>query len=359
MAYPRDNIWVVVVAIASLPGRLVEVLTSVLPGVAAEIDRRNLVPGELIEELRAAGAFDVGSLGLGGLLEAVRLASRSSPGTAHVILVHGTSVLASGGRAGSRGIVAFSMTEPGGGSDVIANLKTRALEDGGAARISGVKVFTSNAAYAGEFLVLAMGPEGPTLYLVPRGDGVRVELLELSGFRGSGVGRVEYREAPGTRVGAPGRGLREALQGINVGRLGYAAIALGMAESMIESAYRSASGKTVFGRGLLELQGPRWMLAEVYRRSILLEALIREAVSRARDGWIVDPLLAAAAKVEAGSLARDAVWTGIQLQGGRGLALGSTGERLWRDSRVLDIGEGSREVLMDFIWSRLHKTLSG
>ncbi len=341
-----------------LPDRLRRLLLEEVPARAGEIDRLNRVPDSLLDALASEGAFDAASLGLGGLLEAVRLAARSSPGLAHVILVHGTSVIASGGVAGSRGIVAFSVTEPGGGSDVIANLKTSAREEGSSAVIDGVKVFTSNALYAGEFLVLANGPGGPTMYLVPRGRGVEVEPLELSGFRGSGVGRVVYSGARGERVGEPGRGLREALQGINVGRLGYAAIALGMAESMVEEAYRAASGKRVFGRGLLELQGPRWMLAEVYRRSLLLRGLVASAIAGAR-GWTVDPVLAAAAKVEAGSLAREAVWTGVQLQGGRGLALGGLGERLWRDSRVLDIGEGSREVLLDFLWGRLERRLGG
>lgn len=341
-----------------VPEELRRLLLEEVPGLAGEIDRMNRVPEDLLARMAAAGAFDAGSLGLGGLLEAVRLASRSSPGLAHVILVHGTSVLASGGAAGSRGIVAFSVTEPGGGSDVLANLRTSAREQDGGAVLDGVKVFTSNALYASEFLVLAMGPQGPTMYLAPRGGGVRVEPLELSGFRGSGVGRVEYRGAEAVRVGEPGRGLREALQGINVGRLGYAAIALGIAESMVEEAFRAASGKRVFGRGLLELQGPRWMLADVYRRSLLLWGLVSQAV-RSAEGWRVDPMLAAAAKVEAGSLARDAVWVGVQLQGGRGLALGSLGERLWRDSRVLDIGEGSREVLMDFLWGRLERRLGG
>ncbi len=344
--------------LGEIPEGLRRFLLEELPSVAAEIDRENRVPKGVLEDVWSLGGFDALSLGLGGLLEAVRLASRSSPGFAHVILVHGTSVLASNGRAGREGIVAFSITEPGGGSDVLANLKTTAEEDDGSARISGVKVFTSNALYAREFIVLARGPGGPTLYMVPSGPGVRVEALELSGFRGAGVGLVRYEGAEGVRVGEPGRGLREALSGINVGRLGYAAIALGIAEAMVEEAYRSAKNKVVFGRGLLDLQGPRWMLAEVYRRILLLESLIIRAVEGA-DGWRVDPLLAAAAKVEAGSLAREAVWAGVQLQGGRGLSLGSLGERLWRDSRVLDIGEGSREVLLDFIWSRLDRRLGG
>ncbi len=344
--------------LGTVPEGLRQLLLEEVPGRAGEVDRLNRVPDDLLERLASEGAFDPVSLGLGGMLEAVRLAARSSPGLAHVILVHGTSVLASGGVAGSRGIVAFSITEPGGGSDVIANLKTTAREDEGLAMVDGVKVFTSNALYAGEFLVLAQGPAGPTMYLVPRGSGVEVQPLELSGFRGSGVGRVVYSGARGERVGEPGRGLKEALQGINVGRLGYAAIALGIAESMVEEAYRAASGKRVFGRGLLELQGPRWMLAEVYRRSLFLRSLVASAIDGAR-GWIVDPVLAAAAKVEAGSLAREAVWIGVQLQGGRGLALGGLGERLWRDSRVLDIGEGSREVLLDFLWSRLDRRLRG
>ncbi len=341
-----------------VPEDLRSFLVERLPLYAESIDRDNRVPEDVLGDIKRLGGFDALSLGVSGLMEAVRLASMSSPGTAHVLLVHGVSVLLSGGGVGSEGIVAFSMTEPGGGSDVRANLKTKAVEVPGGFRVSGVKVFTSNALYASEFLVLAMGDEGPGLYRVPLGDGVTVEGLDLSGFRGSGVGRVVYRDAWGELVGEAGKGLRVALEGINIGRLGYASIALGIAEGSLVHVFNAARSKVVFGSRLLELQGPRWMMANVYRKMLALEALVREEASRADErGYRVDPVVAAAAKTLGADLAWEASWLAVQLSGGRGLARWSLPERFMRDSRVLDIGEGAREIMLDFLASRLIKSL--
>ncbi len=342
--------------LGNIPGGLRRFLLEELPGLAEGIDRSNLVPGEVLDALRGYGAFNTGSLGLGGLLEAVRLASMSSPGTAHVILVSASGSIAGGVEPGR--IVALSITEPGGGSDVKANLRTRAIEEDGRALITGVKVFTSNAVYADYFLVLAASESGDRLYLVERGSEVSVEPMDLSGFRGAGVGRVAYDNAAGVPVGEPGTGLKTSLQAINVGRLGYASIALGIGETSLQAAIEAGAGKIVFGERLVDKQGPRWMLAESYVGLTTLHSLLSAAIAGA-SGWKVDPEAAAVAKVYGASVARQAVWSSMQLLGGRGLARWSLTERLWRDVRVLDIGEGAREVLLDFIASRLVKRVLG
>jgi len=339
--------------LGSVPAGLRGLLLGELPGIAGSIDRENRVPDGFLERLREEGAFDLGSPA--SLLEAVRLASRSSPAVGHLILIHGTAWCRVRGLVGEPGIVAVSITEPGGGTDVLGNLETRA-EPGGGGRylVSGVKVFTSNALYARYFLVLARGPGGPTLYLAERSDSIMVEPLDLTTLRGAGVARVEYRAAEAVEAGTPGKGLREALEAINLGRLGYAAIGLGIAEGALEAAVRWSLEHKVFGKPLADYQGPRWMLAEVALEARALEALIREAASEASD-CRVDPLKAAMAKVLGARLAQRASWIATQLMGGRGLSRWSLTERLSRDSRALDIGEGAREVLLDFIASRVLK----
>jgi len=237
-------------------------------------------------------------------------------------------------------------------------LKTRAVEKGGYAELTGSKSFTSNALYATTFIVLAVGPQGPTLYSAGRDpERVKVKPLDLSGFRGCGVAFVEYRGARSARIGEPGMGVKESLAGINVGRLGYAAIGLGIAEGALRVALREASSRVLFGSRLIDMQGPRWMLAEVYRKLVALESIISEAAREAGVSWRVDPVKAAIAKTLGADLAKEATWVAVQLQGGRGLSRWSDVERLARDARVLDIGEGSRETLMDFIASRMLKSL--
>lgn len=328
-------------------------LSEELESLAPLIDSSNSVPESFIEGMRDHGLFSISDVGC--LLEAVRTAARRLPAVAHVILVHGVSAYIAGYRGG---VYALSITEPGGGTDIRGNLRTTARRQGGGHVVSGEKAFTSNALYADEFLVLAQSPGGPTLFLVPRSAGVEVEPLDLSGFRGSGVGRVRYREAEGLMVGGEGEGLREALRGINLGRLGYASIALGMADRALEILVGEASSREVFGTRLIDYQGIRWMLSSIKAKALALESLVDRAVSGAGASG-VDPLLAASAKVLGGELAREASWAALQVRGGRGLSSGSETERMHRDSRVLDIGEGSREVLLDFIAGRTVKELTG
>ncbi|MCE4601445.1 MAG: acyl-CoA/acyl-ACP dehydrogenase [Desulfurococcales archaeon] len=337
---------------------LVERAEAIASKYAEETDRSNLVPAEALEELLRIGVFDARSLGPIGVIEVVRGISRYSPGMAHVVLVHSTSIY-TGRLDVADGIVAFSMTEPGGGSDVLANLKTVAEEvDGNRVVINGVKMFTSNAPYAKYFLVLARGREGPALYLAEKDETIEVEVLDLLGLRGTGSSKVVYNNTPGELVGTPGKGLKEALTGINMGRLGYAAIALGIADASLEMAVTSASKKTVFGKRLIEYQGLRWRIAEIAMEREALEALVYSTARLAEETGGVDPYKAAVAKNLGASLAQKATWMATQTLGGRGLARWSRPERLMRDARVLDIGEGSREVLLDFIASRIVKMYS-
>ena len=328
-----------------------EFLRGELLGRAREIDEANLVPSGLLKRGWELGVFEPGSVRC--LMEYVRAAAYSSRGYAHVILVHGSSYLALGG---GRGLYALSITEPGGGTDVRGNLATTAVRVGDVYVVEGSKLFTSNALYADTFVVLARADDGAALFLCPRSGEIMVDPLNLSGFRGSGVGAVRYLGARCERVTPPGvDGVREVLRYINVGRLGYASIALGIVDRALDLAVQVASGKTIFGRKLIDYQGLRWMIAGLEARARALEALVYKASS----GEKVDPEEAAAAKVLAGELARDAAWLAIQVMGGRGLEMWGEAERMQRDARVVDIGEGAREVLLDFLASRAVKKRSG
>ncbi len=338
-----------------LSGDLASFIDSEIAGAAREIDKVNMIPDTVLEGLDRLGAFSVSDVNC--LLQVVRYLSRWSRGVAHVALVHGSAYLLLGGQ----GIIAVSFTEPGGGTDMRRNLRTRAEPKEDAYRLYGEKLFTSNALYADRFLVLAIDEEEtPSLFECPRGEGIRVEPLDLSGFRGAGVGRVFYEGAECSRVTKRGvDGVRVALKSINVGRLGYAAIALGIADRALEITVDIASRKTVMGRKLIEYQGLRWRIAELKILSDALEALISRALT---DGGgspdAVDPLLAAEAKILGATLAGKAAWIAVQVMGGRGLEMWGEAERMHRDARVLDIGEGAREVLLDFIASRAVKSIT-
>jgi alkylation response protein AidB-like acyl-CoA dehydrogenase len=332
-------------------------LTGRLPSMAEEIDNRNELSAEFLQGLREAGAFDSLSMSLSELMNVVRVASRWSPAVAHVIMTSAT--VARRVRQDGR-VYSLCVTEPGGGSDIKANLKTIAEERaGGEAYVTGEKVYASNAIYASHFLVLAQGPSGPTLYLVERGPGIKVEKQELFTFRGAGVSKVAFEGATGVRVGTPGKGIRETLETINYERLGYGAIGLGIKDGFFEEVGPKALTKKIFGVELGDYQGIRWYFADVEIRSRLLEALLEVTVARAESKGAVDPYDAAVSKLMGAEVAQRAAWLAVQVMGGAGFARGSRLERLTRDSRMLDIGAGAREVLLDFVGEQAIKRYRG
>ncbi len=337
---------------------------------ASVVDREGVVSSEFLEKLWRHGFFSVvcsseyGGSGLGfeGLVDVVIEVARYSIPVASIIGIHGTSVLSVSGSGLSvvedlcRGKIAgISITEPGGGSDIVSTTRTRAVLEDGEWVVEGEKVFTSNGVYADYFLVFARTGSGErdfSLIVVPRSPSVVVERLDLSVFRGAGIARVKYLGARAPRewvVGGVGKGFSEALRLINYGRLVYAAMGLGAVYGLLEATVRYGSGHSLFGKRLLDFQGPRWMLAHIYSRASLLESSLREAVREATRTGRVDPVRAAMLKFEATSLAVEASRIAVQLHGGRGLAAHSITERMMRDSMGLVIGEGSNELLLDYI----------
>ncbi len=329
-----------------LKENIIKYIDDVLPKVSRNIDESNVTPTEVINELKRLGAFDATSLGLGAVYEMVREASKWSPAVAHIIM--SSASVSHRFKLKEDGVMSICITEPGGGTDIKANLKTQAEERGDEATISGVKVFASNALYADKFLVLANGPQGPTLYLVERGPEVTVEPQDLFTFRGAGVSKVTFNKAKGIRIGTPGKGIREALETVNYERLGYGMIGLGIKEGALEEAGPKALRKVIFGKELGEFQGIRWMLADLEIRSRALDALIKDAINKAENGHM-DPYDAAMAKVLGAEVAQKATWVAVQIMGGSGFSKGSRLEWLSRDARMLDIGAGAKEVIYDFI----------
>jgi alkylation response protein AidB-like acyl-CoA dehydrogenase len=358
----------------SIPRELSKLLSEVAPSYAEAIDRDNAIPSRLLEELRASGFFAVGvpreygGLGLGvpGLACVARAVARYSIPLASVAVIHGGVAVAVAELAPSsvrgrllppmaRGdaIAAVSITERRGGSDLSA-VEASYVEEAGGFRVTGEKVFTSNALYASIFTVLARNRDRPSelsMLLVERGEGVRVEPMDLTCFRGAGIGRVVYANAYTGRdmvLGELGAGLRVALHLINVGRVLYASIALGAVEGLLEATLEYASTHQLFGQKLIEFQAPRWSLARIYMEALTLSYALSKILEDARQGRL-DPIEAAVVKVKATELAVQASQVAARLHGGRGLRRGALVERMLRDTQALTIGEGANEVLVDYV----------
>ncbi len=329
---------------------------------AFEIDRDNVIPESVLSRLSSSGLFGpyTGTESAVRILESVRELARRSVGLASVVLINmsvqflvyhvlgykETPILQ---EILDHGISAVSLTERGGGTDLARNITVVAEESGGEYCLRGEKVFTSNGLYANYFLVLALDKGEPGLFVSDDRKSMEVEALDLSSFRGAGIARVVYNCARAVKI-SESKAVRTVLQAINLGRLGYAAIGIGIAEGSLEDALEYTRERKVFERPLIDYQGIQWMLADTYSRLETVKALYRQALQSLPS---ITPVQSAVLKNEAARLAQEAAWVNIQVHGGRGLEHHSRPERLYRDARALDIGEGAREILKSFIASSL------
>ena len=346
--------------------RVFALATHVFPGLSEEeaslIDKENRIPRDILSRLEASGLFGpyIGVESAKRGLESVRLLARDSVGVASVVLINLSVQFLLYHIVGftendlakvvlSRGISAVSLTERGGGSDLARNITVKAEEAEGGYCLSGEKIFTSNGLYADYFLVLALYDDEPSLFLTDDRSSISVEPLDLSSFRGAGISRVLYKCAKAVKLGEI-KALRAVLQAINLGRLGYTAIGIGIAEGALIDALGYAKNRNAFGRSLIEFQGIQWMIADAYSRLETVKALYRQALEKLPN---IDPIEAAVLKNEAAYIAQKAAWINVEIHGGRGLELYSKPERLYRDSRALDIGEGAREILKSYIASSI------
>jgi butyryl-CoA dehydrogenase len=252
---------------------------------------------------------------------------------------------------------AFCLTEPSGGSDAAA-LRTRAERigggpDEGAYRLTGTKIWISNAPEADRYLVFATvdpskGSKGITAFLVEKGArGFRFGAHEKKmGIRSCPAAELIFDGAvvpAENRLGNEGGGYRIALSSLAEGRISIGAGCVGIARSALEQSAAYLQQRKAFGAPLSELQGLRFMLAEMARDVAAARALVHEA-ARAKDRG--EPLGDAAsppigpARPTAMKVATDAV----QLFGGSGYSRETGIERLMRDAKGAQIYEGTNQV---------------
>ncbi len=296
--------------------------------------------------------------------------ARVSPAHAIVVSVHaslvGQSLLRFGTAeqkaawlplmAGGEVLGAFALTERGAGSDAAA-LETSARREGEGAGdgwvINGEKVMITNAGPAGLFLVFATldpaaGAKGVTAFLVPgdaagitRGPRDRTMGLRPADVRALHLENV--RVGADARLGGDGQGLMVALHALNVGRIGVAAQATGIAAEMVDRAVAHARGRRQFGREIAKFGGIAELLADMAIERDTARLLTWEAAS-ARDRGEDFAHLAARAKWAASEAACNNADRCLQIHGGWGYDVAAGIERASRDARVTRIYEGTSEI---------------
>jgi len=253
---------------------------------------------------------------------------------------------------------AFCLTEPHAGSDAAA-LRTRAERvDTGSYRLSGTKIWISNAPEAERYLVFATidpatGPKGITAFLVEKGTpGFAFGAHEKKmGIRACPAAELVFDGAvvpASRRLGEEGDGYRIALSALAEGRISIAAACVGIARSALEQAAAYLHQRTAFGAPLAERQGLRFMVAEMAREVAAARALTHEA-ARARDRGEQIVELSSLAKWSASDAAMRVATDAVQLFGASGYSRETGIERLMRDAKGAQIYEGTNQIHRDIV----------
>jgi len=261
--------------------------------------------------------------------------------------------------AGER-IGALAVTEPGGGSDV-ASLRTRAVRDGDAWVVDGAKTYITSGVRA-DFVTTAVrtggaGHGGVSLLVVDKGTpGFTVgRPLDKMGWRCSDTAELSFdgvRVPAGNLIGAEGSGFGLILSQFQSERLALAVQAYATAQRCLDLTVRWVRDRETFGRPLVSRQVVRHKLAEMARLTDVARTYTRAAYARWLGGD--DAVLQVSMAKNTACAACDAVVDeAVQLFGGLGYMRESEVERHYRDSRILRIGGGTDEILLEVIAKRM------
>lgn len=344
----------------------------VIRPVAEELDRDERFPAELYDEMAKLGLFGIGvpeSMGGPGFdtLTYAVVMEELSRGYASVadqcglvelistlLVRHGTEtqrkilpdVLS------MRAKVAYCITEPEAGTDV-SGIRTTAEKDGDGWRLNGGKIWIHNAPVADYGFVLARtdkeaGNRGMSIFIVDlHAAGVeRGPKEHKMGQRASQVGALNFadvRLGADALLGEPGRGFHMMMSVLDKGRVGIAALAVGIAQAGLEAAVDYAGTRKQFGKQIAEFQGVQWLLADMAKDIEAARLLVHSAAAKI-DGGKDATKACSMAKCFAGDVAVARTADAVQVFGGSGYIRGFEVERLYRDAKICQIYEGTNQI---------------
>lgn len=312
----------------------------------------------------AYGGTEAGTMAFALAIEELGYACASTAVTVSVSNMVGEVIQACGSEAQKREHLpkladgtypagAFCLTESGAGSDP-AGMRTRAAKDGDHFVLDGTKIYITSAEYAGIFVVWAVtNPDAPkgkgiSVFLVPAGTpGLVIGKAEHKmGQHGSATNTLHFdncRISASALMGSENDGFRIAMGELAGGRIGVAALSLGIARAAMDAAKAYAKERRQFGQAIADFQGLQWMIAD---REVDLHGsrlMIMDAAARKDRG---EPFAkeASMAKLFASEAAHRATDTAIQIFGGAGYCRDYPVERYSRDARITRIYEGTSEV---------------
>lgn len=255
--------------------------------------------------------------------------------------------------SGENKLGALALTEPGAGSDLQGGVVTKALKDGNEWVINGAKMWCTNASIAEYIITLvrtdpAGGSHSLSMILVPVDTpGIKIGPAEKKmGLHGSPTHAVTYEDVRvplGNLIGEEGKGLQQTLSTLDGGRIGIGAISVGLAQAAFEHAANYARERKAFGKPIAEQQAIQWMLADAATEIEVARTMLYKAA------WLKEQNRpynkeAAMAKMFATEMAERVCRNAIQIHGGYGYSSEYPVERIYRDARLMTIGEGTSEI---------------
>jgi acyl-CoA dehydrogenase len=250
-------------------------------------------------------------------------------------------------------LISLCITEPSGGSDV-ANLKTKARKDGSDYIVSGEKTYITTGCRA-DYLTVAVrtggdGAAGVSLLLIEANSpGVTRTPLKKMGWWMSDTASIHFddvRVPAENLIGYENAGFIGIMSNFNAERIGMAAQALGFSRACIEDAAAWAVERQTFGKPLMKHQVIRHKFAEMTRRVMAGQAFLDNCAWRVKNGETPIAELSLL-KVEATRCMEYCAREAMQILGGAGFIRGHRIERIYREVRVMAIGGGSEEIMLD------------
>jgi len=251
-----------------------------------------------------------------------------------------------------KGIAAFALTEPGGGSDAAA-LQTTATEKDGTYFLNGSKMFITNGSVAQSIVVFATqdrskGYKGVSAFVVQKDSpGLTINQMHGKlGMRSSTTDEIVFQDTPvpsENLLGEEHRGFNHAMEILTSSRIIIAAQSVGIGQSALEAAVRYAQQRQTFGKPIAEHQGIQFMLADMAAEVHAARVTTMNAATLKDAGM---PFLqeASIAKLLASEMCIRVADKAIQVHGGAGYFREAGVERILRDARVTTIYEGTSEV---------------
>jgi len=339
-----------------------------------EWDEAQHFPAELVPKLAALGLLGIqmpdayGGAGMSAVdyCLCIEELARVDPGVALSVAAHnglcsahiamfGTDAqkqtylapLARGERIG-----AWALTESNSGSDA-SGLRTVATREGSDWVLNGSKAFITHGAVGDVCVAMAVtdrtaGSKGISAFIIPRGTpGMTAGRKEDKlGMRASETSEVLFQNCrvPADRLlGQEGQGFVNALQVLDAGRIGIAALSVGLAQGAYEAALRYARERTAFGQTINRFQAIQWKLADSVTR-IEAARLLTYRAAFLKDSGRRMTLESSMAKLYASEIAVKAADDCVQIHGGYGFVKDYPAEKFFRDVKLTTIGEGTSEI---------------